>query len=131
MKAPDKIEPRWAWHNQALLALREKLLQARDTLRSDAATRTESGGTDAIDRANVEVGREVALAELDVEEAELTAVDAALQRLRNGTYGICTLCEQPIAAARLRAVPWTPYCHKSARLVERDTATAKSLSRQD
>lgn len=128
MKPTDDVVPRWAWHHQALLALREKLLPACAAHRSDATTHVD--GNDFTDRANDEVEREVVLAELNAEEAELTAINAALQRLRNGTYGICMLCGDPIAAARLRALPWTPYCQKSARSVERDTATARSLSGQ-
>ena len=40
-----------------------------------------------------------------VETAELKRVDAALQRILNGTYGICAKCEEPISGTRLIAVP--------------------------
>ncbi len=114
MKTPANLEPRWTWHFQTLLALREKLVCARDAHRSDAATPVQTEGADPIDRASDLAERNVIMAELGVEEAELAAIDAALQRLRDGTYGICVLTGQPIAAARLRALPWTPYAIEAA-----------------
>ena len=41
------------------------------------------------------------------EERLLQAIDAALQRIENGTYGICRTCGQPIDPERLEALPWT------------------------
>ena len=46
----------------------------------------------------------------DNEERMLDAIDAALKRIDDGTYGICTNCGEPIAAERLEAVPWTTQC---------------------
>lgn len=40
----------------------------------------------------------------------LRAVDAALDRLHAGTYGICLTCDAPIPAPRLRVYPETPRC---------------------
>jgi RNA polymerase-binding transcription factor DksA len=48
-------------------------------------------------------------------EAELRAVDAALARIADGSYGDCALCGQPIAPARLRALPATAVCTACAR----------------
>jgi RNA polymerase-binding protein DksA len=41
------------------------------------------------------------------EERLLQAIDAALQRIENGTYGICRSCGKPIDPERLEALPWT------------------------
>lgn len=43
-------------------------------------------------------------------EAELRAIDAALARIDDGSYGDCARCGNPIAAARLRALPATAVC---------------------
>ena len=40
----------------------------------------------------------------------LQAIEDALQRIEKGTYGICRDCGEPIAEARLRAIPWTRVC---------------------
>ena len=55
------------------------------------------------------------LAELDLAEvrhvlADLTEVDAALVRMRDGTYGDCADCDAPIAPARLMAYPTAQRC---------------------
>lgn len=40
----------------------------------------------------------------------LAEIDAALQRIEDGTYGICEGCGKPIGAERLSAIPWTRLC---------------------
>jgi RNA polymerase-binding protein DksA len=40
----------------------------------------------------------------------LVEIDAALQRIEDGTYGICEVCGKPIGADRLSARPWTRLC---------------------
>jgi RNA polymerase-binding transcription factor DksA len=45
----------------------------------------------------------------------LAEVDAALQRLDSGTYGVCEVCGQPIGAARLDALPAARTCIACAR----------------
>jgi RNA polymerase-binding transcription factor DksA len=43
-------------------------------------------------------------------EAELEDLDRALQKVEEGTYGICESCQQEIAAARLEALPGARFC---------------------
>lgn len=124
MKSAGKIPAKWSWHHRALLRLRDKLLRERDEHNAEFRAPIEKGGADAVDVANEKLEHATLLAELASEEAELTAVDAALERIRNGTYGICTVSGKPISAARLRAVPWTPFSHEVALRRER----ARSLS---
>jgi RNA polymerase-binding transcription factor DksA len=38
-------------------------------------------------------------------EADIAAIEAALQRLATGEYGICTRCDQPIDAQQLEVSP--------------------------
>ena len=40
----------------------------------------------------------------------LQAIEDALVRLDKGTYGACRDCGEPIAEARLNAIPWTRVC---------------------
>jgi DnaK suppressor protein len=40
----------------------------------------------------------------------LQAIEEALVRMEKGTYGICRDCGEPIAKARLEAIPWTRVC---------------------
>ena len=47
-----------------------------------------------------------------VETAE--CLTTALARIEDGTYGACVRCGEPIAEARLDALPWTPLCRNCA-----------------
>lgn len=40
----------------------------------------------------------------------LREINEALQRIDEGTYGLCADCAQPISPKRLAAVPWAKYC---------------------
>src|ERR1700676_567433 len=40
----------------------------------------------------------------------LQAIEEALWRIEKGTYGVCRDCGEPIAPARLNAIPWTRVC---------------------
>jgi DnaK suppressor protein len=44
----------------------------------------------------------------------LAEIDAALLRLREGSYGVCESCGQPVSAARLGARPTTTTCFACA-----------------
>jgi len=44
------------------------------------------------------------------ETARLIELEAALKRLNEGTYGVCTVCGGPIMEARLDAMPETAHC---------------------
>ncbi len=43
------------------------------------------------------------------EQALLTEVQRALERIDQGTYGLCLNCGQPIPEKRLEAIPWAAY----------------------
>jgi len=51
----------------------------------------------------------------------LEQVQAALQRLDNGTYGFCQRCGKPIDARRLEALPYAEYDLECQEIVERET----------
>lgn len=64
----------------------------------------------ATERNNDEVLEELG----ETGQRELTAIDAALDRVAEGTYGTCVRCGEPIAAERLDLVPHTPFCQSCA-----------------
>lgn len=41
---------------------------------------------------------------------QLAAVDGALVRVAEGTYGVCDVCRHRIAPERLEAIPWAATC---------------------
>jgi RNA polymerase-binding transcription factor DksA len=68
--------------------------------------------------------REVELGLMEEFREALAEVEHAEARLADGTYGRCERCQQPIAAARLRAVPSTRWCVRCAEAVEHDARWA-------
>jgi len=54
--------------------------------------------------------REFSLGLASVEQKHLYAIDDALRRVADGTYGNCQSCEKPIAKKRLKAIPQTGLC---------------------
>jgi RNA polymerase-binding transcription factor len=61
--------------------------------------------------------RDLALRERN--EQQLAAVEGAIGRLEAGTYGTCVRCGEPIAPARLEALPWAAHCIDCQRIVGR------------
>jgi YteA family regulatory protein len=52
-------------------------------------------------------------------EHVLAEIDAALERIENGTYGTCTNCGEQIPEERLEALPWATLCIECQRDRER------------
>jgi len=81
------------------------------------ATKTVSGMTsyeetfaDPTDRATLESDRNFTLRIRDRERKLIAKIKEALERIENGTYGICELCGEEISEARLKARPVTTLC---------------------
>ena len=53
------------------------------------------------------------------EEVIRDAVIAALERIENGTYGVCEVCGKRVPQTRLAAIPYTSYCVNCERDQER------------
>jgi RNA polymerase-binding protein DksA len=62
--------------------------------------------------------QEFALGLMDSERKLLKEIDEALQRIEEGTYGVCEGTGKPIRKARLKARPWARYCVEYARMLE-------------
>lgn len=113
------IPEKWSWHHRALSRLRDTLRKERDERSLAAREPAERGGADVIDVANDACELESLLALVAQEQTELAEVDAALARIRAGTYGVCELTGEPIDRERLRAVPWTRFSRPAAAQQER------------
>jgi RNA polymerase-binding transcription factor DksA len=69
-------------------------------------------GTDTFDR-------DFALSLVSSEQEALSEVDAAIKRVRDGTYGICELTGKPISKDRLLVVPFTRYSAEAQKELEK------------
>lgn len=62
------------------------------------------------EQAQADLLAETDIGQLQIELADLHAIDEALARVHGGTYGICTSCRGRIAVRRLRAQPAARMC---------------------
>jgi len=65
---------------------------------------------EAIDAGQLAAERDLAISNLERDTALLGDVRAALERIADGSYGLCQNCGKEIRRARLFAVPWAAYC---------------------
>jgi DnaK suppressor protein len=65
---------------------------------------------DSGDQASLDIAEEMDLALLEMRNKNLKAINDALQRLQEGTYGVCEECGDEIPEKRLRVMPFTPFC---------------------
>lgn len=70
---------------------------------------SDSGNTLDDDITEIEGHDRITATRLQLKE-ELAAVEAALARIENGTFGVCTNCGNKIPAERLQAMPSAPLC---------------------
>jgi RNA polymerase-binding transcription factor DksA len=109
-------------YKQLLLALRARL-RGDVSAMADAAlkkTRSESSGDlSSMPIHMADVGsdnfeQEFTLSLMENDEETLNQIEAALERIEEGVYGLCVECDAKIPKMRLQALPYTPYCVKCA-----------------
>jgi len=76
---------------------------AREELRVDSEP-------DSLDRVRSNADRDMAVQLLNRDNRLLRDVQSAIIRIKEGTYGLCAQCEEPIPSKRLEAVPWARLC---------------------
>jgi DnaK suppressor protein len=80
---------------------------------------------DIYDIASNERERELTLMLGDRDREKLSDIEDALDRLQNGTYGICEECGEPIAEGRLKAMPFAKVCVECKSKDERERGVRK------
>lgn len=100
-----------------LAEYRESLLQKRREILSQSGAKPLQTSIDYSTRqgdlADQADGTNEVHIQLKVKQTDakiLQAIEEALRRMDQGTYGICRDCGEEIAPARLNAIPWTRVC---------------------
>jgi RNA polymerase-binding protein DksA len=110
---------------QLLLDERERVAGALEGLQDSISLEQESGeihaGVDNHlgDTATITYDRELDQTLEENEKHVLDAIDAALQRIEDGTFGTCSTCGKEIGEERLRAMPYATRCIDCKRKEER------------
>ena len=96
--------------------LDELLMEANKTVTGMSGLKENM--PDPTDRATLESDRNFTLRIRDRERKLIGKIKDALERIENGTYGICESCEEEISDKRLRARPVTTLCIKCKKKQE-------------
>jgi DnaK suppressor protein len=70
--------------------------------------------------------RDLAISNIDRGSRQLRDARAALQRIRDGSFGVCQECEEKIHPKRLVAIPWASLCIHCQEDVDNRDAAAMS-----
>ena len=131
-KAAEVIEERgvpekYKRFHKLLLDLRKHLTEgierhSEETLKrsvKDDAGDLSSYGQHMADAGTDTFDRDFALSLVSNEQEALSEIEAAIKRIRDGTYGICEITAKPISKERLLAVPFTRYSAEAQKQIER------------
>ncbi len=113
-------------HQQFEDALRKKQNQLHESFERDKAegnSQPDDGIQDLADKAASAYSKELNFSLSDTERNLLMMINEAFERLKNGTYAVCTNCGATIGEKRLTAVPWTPFCIDCQELQEKGMLT--------
>jgi RNA polymerase-binding transcription factor DksA len=115
--------------------LRDLLLARRAALMDDLQRRLQRiRQTDmrAISAGEGEDGdpSDIEMSVVEIMNATVRRIDAALVRLAEGRYGRCAKCRAPISEARLRAMPFAVCCHRCETRRERTQPPQRSRLRK-
>jgi DnaK suppressor protein len=110
--------------NKKDMAKFEKILIRKKTeilnkINADKPEDTSDEIGDEIDSASQNSQKEMYFELAAAERQTLEAIDAALARIKNGTYGKCECCGENIPLARLEAIPWVRYCKQCQEEAEK------------
>ena len=108
-----------------LLNLREKLLSGISENPIPEALISQSDIGDLIDQAGDERERELSLLLSSRDKEKLLAINEALEKLKDATYGDCEECGERIGAGRLKVMPLARYCVSCQAKLEKEMTLQK------
>jgi len=105
--------------SERLLKMRREVL--REVNDSHAASRElgQDGVADIGDMSANSYHREMLLNLSETQRRKIQDIDAALERMDRGEYGVCAACEEEIPARRLEVRPFSRYCVECKNEVEK------------
>jgi DnaK suppressor protein len=95
--------------NSVQKALESKLKEARAALGHRDGIIIEPTA-DPVDTTQQAADRELATQNLDRNAKLVRQILAAMDRIQEGSYGICLNCEEEISQKRLAVIPWADFC---------------------
>lgn len=97
-------------YKDALLRKRTEILGTGGIKPLQASMENNTRQGDMADQASGNNEVHIALKLKQTDAKILQAIEEALKRIDAGSFGVCRDCGEPIAPARLDAIPWTRVC---------------------
>lgn len=124
---PSKVDPKYQRFYKLLLQLREQTAEGLSTHTEETLKRSakeDAGDLSGYGQHLADAGtdtsdRDFALSLVSSEQELLAEIEAAIQRIHKGTYGICEITGKPISKERLLAVPFARYSVESQAEIEK------------
>lgn len=104
-----------------LLEKRREILGDVGSMESEAFKSQDNHSSSPMHMADVGTDnfeQEFTLGLIESERQLLREIQESLNRIDQGTYGVCVATGKPIGKARLEAKPWAIYCIEYARMLE-------------
>jgi RNA polymerase-binding transcription factor DksA len=115
---PSRVPGKWKKHYNHLIQLRRYLQARQDGLVNDAREEQVAFSLHMADVATDNFDRDFALSRASSQQDIVYEIDAALDRIRDRTYGICELTGKRIEKDRLEAIPWTRFSLEAEQYLE-------------
>ncbi len=113
----------WQPYEDALRAKQRELLDSYERDKAAGNALPDDGIQDLADKAASAYSKELNFSLSDGERNLLMSIEEAFNRMREGTYAVCTNCGTEIGPKRLEAVPWTSFCIDCQELQEKGLLT--------
>jgi len=82
---------------------------------------------DPVDMTLQAAERELAMRGLDRRAGLMRKLRSAIDRIEDGTYGVCLECEEEIAPRRLKAIPWAELCIQCQEAADRSARRERGV----
>jgi DnaK suppressor protein len=112
---------------QQLLDMKTKLLEEMELESKAEREGNKDEGLDTYDLASEERDREISFILSDRERSKVKNIDDALERMEDGSYGVCDACGLEIAEERLTAMPFTRLCRDCQQDQEREARSQRRV----
>ena len=106
----DMDKKRAEFYKKKLLAKQEELSRLVTKSEQDGREADEEATQDIADKAANSYTKEFLFHQSDENRRLLLLVNEALDRVKNGSYGLCVACGEEVQVKRLEAVPWARHC---------------------
>ena len=106
----DMDKKKAEYYKKRLVATQDELLRLVTKSERDGREADEEATQDIADKAANSYTKEFLFHQSDENRRVLQMVNEALERLKNGSYGLCVSCQGEVQVKRLEAVPWARHC---------------------